>query len=752
MKKIHFVIFLLLAKVLFGLNLAKAENVIPGNDSIMVVGATKPKEDLAWMKKRIIQNSNTIDAVKKYLSTKPDPFGYGPCKLNVSPGLVRENEKITISLKYKGIVPANSVLTVERGYLNNNGTPETLTLSWVEKEGVSNASVVLTGDIPGNWRIIWRVNGKKLSRIIGVITKNYAVCTLWSGNNNPILDNEVHQFDLPADQWMRDWWSPFDKSPEQMISDLQDYAGFQQKYGQRIAPFVNADWILPGIANKNLMDVPTEIQQKGLEQMCDLWNLLGLGPVEILGSYTLGSQTPGIAEKLGISAINSLCQWQNWRDGNDNNAWRINHWGAPIAPYFIAKDDFRKAGANIKNKNIVAFGMGTASSVRNYCILTMEGCPSLTCPNQRYNKVSAQAPNIHRFYVAVQGWINDAKYQDEIFFTTGLEHFSDNPDWQKANALAVEYLVKCTKNQNLVFASAADVAKYFQRYYHQQPEHFYFQPDIYSGYRCDAKPVVVADRIETSNHLFHSLHAYPAILPQFYWDFTTSWNTVAWDEKPGIRNRNGLIVPEVVTPDNCIPVIRDFRGINALRTYTKTADGVQIQLTITSDKAYTNVPLALWDIPLVPNSVKILGSKTKKIINTPKGIIIKPIVNSFNNILHGIATISRINAGSNVITCTISGTYCDVVSDIKDFGCGISGRVFHTDEKDYAYFWRQDNKAEGNYILNYSGDSLLVLLNDGTQVQRIGNKFTIPFDKTWQHETPVLIGKAIDLDDITINR
>lgn len=49
-------------------------------------------------------------------------------------------------------------------------------------------------------------------------------------------------------------------------------------------------------------------------------------------SQTAGVWRYGKCHQLGIKAIDSLCQWQNWRDGGDDNAWLINHWGATTEP------------------------------------------------------------------------------------------------------------------------------------------------------------------------------------------------------------------------------------------------------------------------------------------------------------------------------------------------------------------------------------------------------------------------------------
>ena len=55
------------------------------------------------------------------------------------------------------------------------------------------------------------------------------------------------------------------------------------------------------------MDFEPALQAEALAMAQSLWNTLGIGPLEILASYTLGHDTPQVARRLGIKAINSLC-------------------------------------------------------------------------------------------------------------------------------------------------------------------------------------------------------------------------------------------------------------------------------------------------------------------------------------------------------------------------------------------------------------------------------------------------------------
>ena len=325
-------------------------------------------------------------------------------------------------------------------------------------------------------------------------------------------------------------------------------------------PLLNANWIIPGSPDANLWRFDDDLQREGIQQAAQLWDALGVGPMEIMGSYTFGHTTPRIARALGVKILDSLVQWQDWRDGTDNNQWLINHWGAPIFPYYVADDDFRKVAPG---RSIVAFTQATNSDVRAYDIMTDEGQPQLDF-RRTYGKQMGESSNIDRFQTTVDLWLAEAPYQAEpLFVSVGLENFVDSPDWNEANKRGVRYLREQAQHHKLVFTSAADIAGYFERHYAVQPENWLVWPDVYAGQPGEYKPRQLPDRIEVSNAQFHSVHEDGASLPRFFWDFTRAWSEPVWDDQAAIRKKFGLVSLDLLTADNCVPRMVNIEGVRA---------------------------------------------------------------------------------------------------------------------------------------------------------------------------------------------
>ena len=191
----------------------------------------------------------------------------------------------------------------------------------------------------------------------------------------------------------------------------------KQLYGDNPFPYINASWILPGTPEHNLFSWDEDIQYDMLKLTGDLCDIAGLGRLETIGSYTLDSKTVKIASAVGIHSINSQCVWQNVSDGG----WLINHWGAPIEPYFASKTDFRKVD---DSSDVILSPMGIASSIRNYSFYMFDEIPTNSYAVMRYSEKPAHHPSIHRFINAFDGYIADASYQKTPFFITiGIENF-----------------------------------------------------------------------------------------------------------------------------------------------------------------------------------------------------------------------------------------------------------------------------------------------------------------------------------------
>lgn len=692
-----------------------------------------------WINEQLCLNDEELRRLDVFCQTRMHKALSPSAFLDISPGLVEPGELVCCSFRYQGSQAPSSDVAVTADYLGYQPENKQIRLDW-KKTGdfIWQSEIEIKADRCGNWQIVWQIDGERISRVFSVIKPGYAVCTLWVGCNKPLIDEMIHRYDLPGDYWIGDWWSPFRKPPDVVMDRIKPFARMRHLYGDRLVPFINANWLIQDIPNYNLFLLDEASQKKGLKQAVQLWDILKIGPLEIMGSYTYGHKTSSIAKSLGIKAMNSICTWQNWLDGTDENFWKINHWGAPNAPYFIAEDDFRKTGGG---PGIVGFSMGTATSVRNYSIFTMEGCPSLTCPSRRYTSDDAQSANIGRFYDAVDGWLYDAQNQKEpVFFTVALENFGSRTDWESANEQGVDYLVKRANNNNLVFASAADISDYYNRRYTRQPDHVYFQPDIYCGYQHDAKPAYLPDRIEFSTSDFHSLHAMDQVSPKFFWDYTVPWHEPEWDFQSALRDKHGLINPEQACC-NLSPRQVDLSDIKIDTEIKKNKQGVDIIVQVDAKTELANLPVTVWKIPLDTGTVTAASCSG--------GLSYKFVADKYTGNLHVLILLHDVKKGNRRFILSLNGKAKEPVDSYRQINADICGRTIHTLRGRSTYLWRRSK--QGKYRLDLlipKRRSVFGIWNDGKKV--VPDKdgiLSLVFDETWQHETPLIYG--VTTEEIT---
>lgn len=281
----------------------------------------------------LIENQRFIEAMESHANSKNgNLFDLPPFSMEIETGLVRPCEPVTIHLRATAAEIPQGSLTVEADYLGPNpGRPEVLNIAWhPDGPGKWRAEYVLTPSRPGNWRVKWEQPQFWLTRIFGVVADNELVVTLWVGSNIPRIDTEIHAHSLPGDTWVPELFN-ITRDPEKFIGELSAQAHDAWRYGDRLVPFCNSNQLLPLLADWNLFKLPAESQRQAFLQVQELWLAMGLKPLEIIGSYTPGHATPGILQGLGIKALNSLCIWQDFEDGD---SWQINHISPPISPYF----------------------------------------------------------------------------------------------------------------------------------------------------------------------------------------------------------------------------------------------------------------------------------------------------------------------------------------------------------------------------------------------------------------------------------
>ncbi len=662
-------------------------------------------------------------------------FDLPPLDMRIEPGLVQPGETVVVRLSAKGTKPPDGQLTADANYLGKNPShPHTLNLDWYKtEESTWQAECKLIADRPGNWRFVWTVAGHRLSRILGVIETGQVVITLWGGNNVPRLDQEIHQYDLTADHWVE---TGFGKTPAKIVTTLKPFARDAFYYGDRLTPICNADGLFPDITDKNLFKVTLDIQRQAIRQLQSLWSILGLKELEVFACYTPSHGTFGLLSELGFKALNSLCVWQNWLDGDSPSDWQINHVGCPIGPYYPAPDDFRKVATG---KSLVAFSMGTASSTRCYDIMCFDGAPTNCMGQIRYWRLPGVGSNVHRFFAAVDGWIHDARNNSTpVFATVGLENFYDCHESWKANAESIHYMVRRAREGKLVFASSADIADFYHRHYPVQPEQVYFQPDYMAGMRGWSKPARVPDRIEITNQKFHSLHIDGQSLPQFLWDHTIPWHNPEWDDQSVWRDPYGLVTPETIAttahPEGCVPRQTDLRGVKASIKLTPDSHGVQLTVRVHSDASITSLPLAIWRIPL---------DTDEKIQTThwSPNVHWTPVYDGWSGNLHGVITLSHIPAGETEWSLHLTGSIRPPRAIDFSINGLLAGRTLRLSEETRTYLWREyiDCRIKLHIQVPPESPAVVMALDGTTMRPDATGRIEVVLDERWAHEAPSLV-------------
>ncbi len=706
--------------------------------------SNEEKQDIAWMTRRLDDNEEDLARFRQEVGARGgNPFGLPPFDLSVEPGLANVGETVRLELT---VAPGREISTdprksahlvqMQADHLGPEPGPwRTIPLEWrFDGSGTGRATASVRPDRTGNWRIVWQAQDRRLVRSFAVVDGPGLVATLWVGSNRPPVDDEIHRYDLAGDTWVGDGWSPNGRPVEEALAYLAPIVRRARSYGDTLMPVVNAPFLLPGIRDTNLFHLPPEVQRRGLEQLRRLWEILRLGPLRAIASYTLGHQTVRILKELDIGVVNSLCVWQNVRDGANDNGWLINHVGMPNAPYFVADDDFRKVAPG--PSGLVAFNMGTTSNVRMYDFFAYDGCATNTMPSQRYARNNAIAANADRFFTVADGWIHDAANQPgPLFVTVSLENFAGSDFWRLANREAVDHLVRRAREGRVVFAPAPAVAGYYQRHYARQPLSMFFQHDALCGLPYNAKPVRLPDRIETADHRFHALHVQGNPLPQLLWDYTVAWSNPEWDNQDGLRNAHLHVLPESIAadtaPDRSVPRQADLRGVEVQTILERMPDGLQARFMMKLPRPLARLPLALWSLPLA----EITGQEER--------CEVLPIRDGWTGNLHALAVLEDLPQGVSERLLRLKGPSRDPRS--AEFSDGtVAGRTFRPIEGVRTYLWKEPESLACRVPIDLpAGSKAFIRYNDGTEAPADAEgRIWVELDEHWTRQSPCLWGDA----------
>lgn len=665
------------------------------------------KELLRWRHQVLDRQDKYLYELEKYLAEHPLPAPGGELKL--SQRLVDRGEEVRVEAVSFG--STNAALTVTHNCMAPDAVPEPVALDWERQGGDFRAQLALKCDIPGNTRLELWVNGERIVRQVAVLDRDYLAVIPWVGANVPFLDEELHRFDLPGDYWVYN--TCIRQDPKQALEEYAPYARNRRRYGDRPACLVNGTTLIPRSETDSLFELDRETQQRGFAQLARQMKLLGCGDMELIASYTPDAVAMDILEKMGVKGLTSLCAWQNWRDGG----WKINHCGVANQPYYPADDDFRRSA---QPRQLMCFTMGNTSCVRNYSIMTLEGCPTNVSPGQRYKENRVVHQSIQRFYDTFDGYLADKANNAELMtVTVALESFRGFMDWNAANEMAIRYMVKKAGREKIVFTSAADISDYHRRKGLSMQEALFFQPDYYYGFGHGTMPGRVGDRIEADTRDYLAVVRRGSLLPLYFYDYTEPWDSQSFEETE--RNEFGQIDPDEHKPSECVPA----QVYTEDMTLDYALEGDTLRIFVESQTEKKRMVTAVFDLPFGPDLMVVLDKADAAA---------RKVTDRWTGNTHLFLDLGSLSAGKTVITAKISGTCREPVAAecVKD---GFAAMWFG----DHAYLRSFDRESAIRVELN-APEGAYVLRNDGSKLFPEGGRLRFAVNSAWYDEAPILYG------------
>ncbi|MDR1305839.1 MAG: hypothetical protein LBK76_11555 [Verrucomicrobiales bacterium] len=410
--------------------------------------------------------------------------------------------------------------------------------------------------------------GETLRRPVAIVSAGWAVAQITVGTfTAEDFAATIHGAGLSADYYVngsgRDfsWRDPRWRRYEREFGDAIYPHLMANDFGWLDAEFARAD------SNYDTLTVP-EIERR-LRALQDWWAAQGYAPLAGLASYTPCNELVRALRARGLRILHSVVPEQNWSDGD----WAINHWGMPTCPFWVADDDFRKAGARAADSVL-------AITMNHYHVLL----PHLThwgdfvlSPSHftRWIRAADSGPESARFREFLRETVSSwsSLSAAPLFFVAGFEfgRTFGTADMTAYNQRGLEELIGLSQTAKLAFATGPDVLAYYDRHCQRHPETLFRQRDHWFGVTVNGKPGAAGDSVVLERQRYKAVVREGELLPYLYYDYATPWRFAARD---------------VHAPRDFAPEL--WQQINA------TVSGDELMVSVPAPLGRP-VPLAVWD-------------------------------------------------------------------------------------------------------------------------------------------------------------
>ncbi|MDF3059105.1 MAG: hypothetical protein K0R17_3320 [Rariglobus sp.] len=446
-------------------------------------------------------------------------------------------------------------------------------------------------------------NGEVARRPVAVVSSEWAVCQITVGAfTAEDFSDLIHGAGLAADYYVE---LPKAGGAEAFTAADPRWRAFERLHGDAIHPHAMANalgGIVPELAHDdpNWDSLPLAGIETRLRALQGWWWAQGYAELDRIATYTPSNPFIQACRATGIRVVHSLCPEQNWSDGE----WAINHWGMPTAPFWIAPDDFRKAGAR-DAQGVLGITMN------HYQVLL----PHLThwgdfvlSPSHftRWIRAADSGGESMRFRQFLMDTVRGGTSLTgaPFFFVAGFEfgRTFGTANMTAYNRAGLGRLIELAKKERLVFATSTDVRAYHDRHVPGLAERVFRQRDNWVGVTINDKPGQAGDSVVIERGAYKALVREKANLPYFYYDYRRPWDFATGD----------LEAPE------------DFAAACAgeLRVSFPTPARVLIEA---AQPLLRTIPVVLWDATVTGAAFPILpvrgldDNRTITVLEVPAG-------------------------------------------------------------------------------------------------------------------------------------
>ena len=450
------------------------------------------------------------------LAAEPRP--HTAATFEITPGrLVKLGETLAIQTNHAGH------LRICHGLAKNFAEITSVDLSPSE-------SWEFTPTTPGMYLAELEIDGQWLRRPFAVVDKGWAVCLITVGAfTAQDFAGTIHKAGINADYYVG---PEKNKGSKDFTFHDPRWLRYERKFGDSILPHVMANSlgeIDPRLAfeDANWDEMPMAGILERLEFLQKWWEKQGHAPLTRIASYTPCNRFIEALKKRGIRILHSVVPEQNWSDGE----WAINHWGMPTCPFWVAPDDFRKAGPRTKD-GVLAITMNHYHVLIPH--LTMWGDFVLSPSHfTRWLRAADSGDESTRYLQFLKDTLRSwtSLSDDPFFFVAGYEfgRTFGTANMTDYNQRGLEALIEQSKTQQLVFATGDDVVAYFDRHQPGHPETAFRQRDYWVGVTVNNKPGQAGDSIVLERRDYKALIRENELLPFFHYDYLVAWKFATRD-------------------------------------------------------------------------------------------------------------------------------------------------------------------------------------------------------------------------------